>query len=246
MAVCVSTVVQKKFTGSDNAEISHSHPTYVTPDDVTFAVWGLIYTFMLITVVAQFFASGDAEAALGAVCPLTGLDARARLALALLSSAVWLFAFNTESWWTSLVLICIYLVFLLSYYQDVRQLEGYEYWLFVVSASMNSSWLVVATVVNAFLVFGEAGCKDANGVAGNVVTAGFVCVAVAALAVYMAVFGQDLAWVLVAAHALRGIYRMQTIPKADRFPTLAMSAELGHVAQWSCFLVLLVSPVALR
>ena len=42
-------------------DISDQFPTYVTPDGLTFAVWGVIYTLELLLVIAQCSASDDVE-----------------------------------------------------------------------------------------------------------------------------------------------------------------------------------------
>eukprot|EP00971_Amphidinium_carterae_P226840 4498892-Amphidinium_carterae.1 len=55
------------------------------------------------------------------------------------------------------------------------------------------------------------------------------CVAVIACVILL--LQADPAWGFVAAWALRGIYRMQTIENIDRFPTVALNKQIALSAQ---------------
>merc|ERR1739847_147770 len=91
---------------------------------------------------------------------------------------------------------------------------------------MHTSWMLVAFVVSIFFCGRDAGWKDEYGVGGSVPAGIAAVVLVACLACYQAVQHCDLAYAFVAAWALKGIYRMQTVPDKARFPILAMSIPL--------------------
>jgi len=251
-------LAQKKFFGGkDNKVISDTHPTFITPDGLTFAVWGMIYIFLLVTVATQVFPNPLVELFLASTCPMTGLDARARLVAAFLANAIWLPLFNNEYFWSALAVMVVYLSFLLSYYYSYTKftneagiqllsIESLQLANVGVGVSMNASWLLVAFVVSCFFCLGEVGWKDGYGVAGSPASAMAVIVSVAMLALYVGIFRYGLAWVCVAAWALRGIYRMQTYPDKVRFPLLALNrtiADCARLCSWTVLILGLALPV---
>lgn len=228
--------MKKFFGGKDNKQISDEHPTFVSPDGKTFQIWGLIYLFETVTVVAQAVPSQRTDELFGQRCPLTGLDVRERLALAFLANAVWLPVFNNERFWGALVIMFAYLAFLLSACYDVN--DGTttvidERLVFAAGINLSTSWIVVAAMVNSFLCGGLVGWKDEHGVAGSVTAAIVVVVLVAAIVAPLAILRCDLAYPPVSFWALRGIYRMQSIPDKVRFPLLSLNSTLASCAFWS-------------
>uniref|UniRef100_A0A7S2B2D6 Transmembrane protein n=1 Tax=Alexandrium andersonii TaxID=327968 RepID=A0A7S2B2D6_9DINO len=237
---------KKAFGGKDNKQISDEHPTFVSPDGPTFAIWGIIYLFETVTVIAQAFPSDSTEELLGQRCPLTGLDVRERLVAAFLTNAIWLPVFNNERFWSALVIMVVYLGFLLGIYTDVNVTTTtgiYDRLCFVTGITMNASWIVVATMVNTFFCLGEVGWKDEHGAAGSVPAAILAVVVVAVLGAGMALVRCELAWAFVSAWALRGIFRMQTVPDKVRFPLASMSSTLGSCARWCSWGVVLTMVV---
>eukprot|EP00440_Ansanella_granifera_P021409 gb/GFBE01023240.1/.p1 GENE.gb/GFBE01023240.1/~~gb/GFBE01023240.1/.p1 ORF type:complete len:273 (+),score=61.75 gb/GFBE01023240.1/:1-819(+) len=237
---------KKAFGGKDNKQISDEHPTFLSPDGKTFAIWGLIYMLETVLVVAQAFESERTEFLFGQRCPLTGLDVRERLVIAFLLNSIWLPVFNNEYFWTGLCIMAAYLAFLLAVYKDlnVESTEGvFERMAFAAGIAMNASWIVVAFSLSIFFCGGLVGWKDEHGVAGSIPAAVFVIVLVTLLACERAVFSCDLAWAFVAAWALQGIHRMQTVPDKVRFPLGSMSAALGNVAK-VCSAVVVVAMFA--
>merc|ERR1740121_2599297 len=97
------------FFGSDIADISREFPTYVTPDGLTFSIWGVIYLLQLILTVAQCCASWDAEQRLfcrGGV--------RYRIALAFFLNGIWLPTYSSKYFALSLLIIIAYFAALCS------------------------------------------------------------------------------------------------------------------------------------
>eukprot|EP00401_Gymnodinium_catenatum_P019160 CAMPEP_0117526648 /NCGR_PEP_ID=MMETSP0784-20121206/36390_1 /TAXON_ID=39447 /ORGANISM="" /LENGTH=269 /DNA_ID=CAMNT_0005322875 /DNA_START=78 /DNA_END=887 /DNA_ORIENTATION=+ len=230
---------KKVFGGKTNKDISDSYPTYVTPDGATFAVWGLIYLFLLVTAVAQVAPSSHMEAILSGGSSWTGLDVRTRLALAFLVNGLWLPVFSFERFWFALGIMAVYLALLVSIYADLNMatLTASESLIFATGVAMNTSWIVVAFAVNAFVCGAVAGWTDEHNVAGSMPVSVAVVTLVTALGCERAIASCDLAWSFVAAWALRGIYRMQSIPDAVRFPLAAMSSNLATSARIGSFAV---------
>lgn len=237
---------RKLFGGKDNKTISDEHPSFVSPDGKTFAIWGFIYLLETLLVIAQAVPSEHTEELFGQQCPITGLDVRARLALAFLSNAFWLPVFSNEWFWGALAIMAVYLGFLVSVYKDLNVTTTgsiLQYLTFAAGIAMNTSWIVVAFLVSMIFCAGEAGWKDERGVAGSVPVACVAVVFVALLGCERAVRACDLAWAFVAAWALQGIFRMQSIPDRVRFPIGSMNAKLASCAYW-CSILVAVAMVA--
>lgn len=238
---------RKVFGGKDNKELSDTHPTYLSPDGLTFAIWGFIYLFELILIIAQVIEwSPDSKVSVEEVfskkCTLTGLDVRQRLALAFLSNAAWLPFFNNEYFFVALGVMAVYLGLLVSINLDINaSTSGFPLarFIFGTGISMNASWILVAFFLSILFCGGEVGWKDVHGVAGGVTTAIGGIMVVVGIACVRAVSECEMAWAFVAAWALRGIYRMQTIANAERFPPSAMNAALGSWAMWAAYVVIM-------
>lgn len=232
---------KKVFGGLDNKIISDSHPTWASPDGLTFAIWGVIYTMLLVMVVAQEFASSDrTEKVFNRTCHLTGMTVRMRIVIAFLLNGVWLPVFNNQHFTLALGIMTAYLVMLASVYADmnVRNTEGmYEHVVFTTGIAMNLSWICVAFLVSCLFVCGEAGWKDANGIAGSLPVGYMAVFIVAFIGGQRAIVACDLSWAFVASWALRGIYRMQTFPDSTRFPEAALSDTFGMFATCASFAV---------
>lgn len=233
--------------GDDIGTVSKSEPTYVTPDGLTFSVWGLIYLLLFVLTVAQCCASPEDEMLLNRRDCLAGLSVRWRLVLAFVLNALWLPTFSLYLFPLSLIIIVAYLKTLVSILMDVNAKttkNTCQWLLYGVPVSVNASWLVVATMANFFTVAGQLGWKDQYGVNGTVTAALLVVVLVVALGSLMAIALQDVPWALTAAWALQGLYRMHTVP-SESFPTEAMSPVLAQAAQWGVILLVVASQVGL-
>merc|ERR1719333_323970 len=134
--------MKKFFGGKDNKEISDSHPTYVSPDGLTFAIWSFIYLFELILVVAQAIPSERTDYLMSQPCPLTGLDVRARLAMAFMVNGVWLMIWSNENYWAGLAVNTVYCGVLLSLHHSLNSvIVGLtESAVFGAGIAMNASW----------------------------------------------------------------------------------------------------------
>ena len=228
------------LSGNSIGEISDQFPTYVTPDGLTFAVWGVIYSLELLLVIAQCSASEKVEKLLQQPCMLTGLSVRWRLILAFVFNAVWLPIYVNLYFGPALVVIILYLAFLFSAYIDLntKTLDSFFEWVgFGAGIACNVSWVLVATIANKFTWLGELGWKDVYGVAGTPGAAAVAVAVVASLAILVVTMRSDLAWSLVAAWALAGLYRAQTIEDPESFPVEAMNPTLGKIALWSAIVV---------
>jgi hypothetical protein len=233
MTAC-NALTSMGYFGPDNKKLSDENPTYVSPDGLTFAIWGVIYLFELCLVLVQLF-PGSHEEIFTRRCPVTNLDVRQRLVIAFLTNAFWLPIFSARQWWPSQLVISVYLAALLSLYADVnvRSVSGaYEQVFVAAPISLNLSWIVVAFFLGLTVCSRQSGWADAHGVGGSVSWALVICVFVAVAGIASACTG-DVAYPFVAGWALRGIYRMQTVEDPVRFPPAAMSGQLAACAYWA-------------
>jgi len=106
------------FFGGSIGSVSES--TYVTPDGLTFSVWGLIYLLLFVLTVAQCCASPEDEMLLNRRDCLAGLSVRWRLVLAFVLNAFWLPTFSLYLFPLSLIIIVAYLKILVSILMDVN------------------------------------------------------------------------------------------------------------------------------
>jgi len=240
VAVAVAFIIQAignalasyQVFGADNAVISNSHPTWVTPDGVTFSVWGVIYMLEALMLGFQFFATPHAEQLLSKKCTLTGLDVRWRIAIAYTIPAIWQCVFCSELFFAACLLMVMYLVALIFVYKDLNVTHTEsptECFLLTAGIAANLSWVVVATTLSFFTCAGEGGWK-VSGVAGSPTAGVIACFFVTGLAFQRMHENADIAYALVAGWALRGIYRMQTVEKPERFPLEAMNRDVALVA----------------
>lgn len=231
------------FFGGDIGAISDSNPTFVTPDGLTFAVWGVIYLLEAVFVIAQFCPSEFGEELLRAPCPLMCfLPVRVVVSVAFIANAIWLPIYLSQIFWLALVVILVYLWALLAAFIPLTAMSApllcarpsapfsCNRLVYAAPIAANTSWLLVATAANLFTVLGRLGWQDANGVAGSPEAAMLVVFLVTVIACALAIATNDLVWGLVAAWALAGLGRMQSQADAERFPVDSLSPALATIS----------------
>mmetsp|Transcript_127702 Transcript_127702/g.367547 ORF Transcript_127702/g.367547 Transcript_127702/m.367547 type:complete len:287 (+) Transcript_127702:104-964(+) len=220
--------------GLNIGTVSRMYPTYVTPDGLTFAIWGVIYVLLFLLVLAQATADRNTEQILSRACAFSGLSTRTRIVLAFLLNGVWLPFYIGLYFWVAFIIIDLYLLTLVSLYLSLNPVATPTFWSWLsLSAPIatNASWIVGAWCANLFTAAGESGWKDFYGVAGTPEAATVVTLIVMAIATFVAFALGDIAWPTVAAWALAGLYRMQTVPNPAIFPEEAMSPLIATAAR---------------
>jgi len=246
VSIVMNALAGAGIFGKGIGEISDENPTFVTPDGITFAVWGLIYTLLTICVSAQLCPSDNANQLLDQ--KMMNLDVRQRLTIAFLLNAVWLPFYVKEYFWVALAIIVFYFVALASVYTNIntKQTMSFCEWLaYAAPVATNASWVAVASVANLFTCLRVAGWKDEYGVGGSAPAAILVSVLVTGVASLLVFANRSVMWSSVAAWALLGIYRMQTVPDAERFPVDALNSTIASAAMWGVGLVGAASVVGL-
>lgn len=220
------------LSDKSTTQISNENPTYVTPDGITFAIWGFIYLLQLQLVVYQFGTpSEETETLLQK--RFLGLTVRWRIVIFFLMNATWLPVFNKELFWVSQVIIVAYLGASLAVYRDLRPSKTSSFQdavLLTAGISANLSLIVVASCMNMFVCLGEAGWKNEYGVAGTPKATIVVGAGVALIAIERVLHGKDVVYGFVTGWALLGVYRMQTTEDETKFPSAARDASLASTA----------------
>ena len=196
------------FNHTNNTIISKQNPTSLTPDGITFAIWGPIYLFEFFTLIQQCSPSKFS------------LSNRKWLSSAFLLNAIWLPTFAYGYWWLSLFIISAYLWSLQRLYDNEIKIDygNHKLWRDKVGTyigiSMNMAWVVVATLLNVTIVFRNS--KIVYTTSGNHIIGGnadwaIACVVVATtLATYKIFYHADIFYGLTTVWALFGIHRNQT------------------------------------
>jgi len=244
-ALFASGLVSNKSIG----QISNENPTFVTPDGLTFSIWGVIYSLESLMVVMMSLNPSSLQELFTSTDTVMGMSLRWRLTVAFLLNAIWLPAYvSLESFYLSFVIIVAYLIALGTAYSSLNPLAhaSVHQWITVgAGVSCNISWVVVATCANFFNVLGHNGIIDENGVEGSVMLALLAVFGVTTVSVVQGLLSLDPAWPAVGAWALAGIYRTQTYPNPDRFPLASQSRTLAAAAFYCSIALGIVSVLTL-
>jgi len=209
----VIAAATKLYNNTTNMEISSQNPTTLTPDGLTFSVWGPIYLLELCLVMYQCRAGIDCFPG----------NARNWLSAAFILNAGWLPFFAYHLWWLSLMTIIAYGGALRQAYVHMRvqyhgparitdKIFGFA------AVSMNLAWVVIATLLNVSIVFRNSNIVTTyHGktlVGGNLDWAIACIVLATTIAFYLLLEHGDFVYAVTTAWALFGIYRMQTQAQA--------------------------------
>lgn len=98
------------FGGSSNAQVSNEHPTFLTPDGLTFSVWSVIYTFQGLFTIYQIipiFQNSHAGVS----------RARFWVVVLYVANCLWLPVFSHELFWLAFMLMLVMDVSLVMIYR---------------------------------------------------------------------------------------------------------------------------------
>lgn len=186
------------INGMDQRTVSDKYMTLITPAPMTFSVWGVIYSLLLITIIWLIIKQNDDSIAMliRAISPLIWLN----FAL----NALWIVAFSFEMIALSAALIFLILLTLTQIgIKLVRQVDFNRKILPALTFGIYAGWVTVATVVNiaAWLVKIE---WDGFGLSADVWTT-FTLVAALVVITYIVSELKNVMFTLVSAWAYYGI-----------------------------------------
>ena len=108
--------VGEKPICKNNSQQSDHNPTYLTPDGLTFSIWGIIYLFELFFTVYQALPESR-----GGGFELAVFDnVRPYVTFAFILNGTWLILFSFSLWWLSQAVIFAYLYCIVKAYQHLE------------------------------------------------------------------------------------------------------------------------------
>jgi translocator protein len=202
------------FNNENNSTISKDHPTLFTPAGYAFSIWGLIFSFLGIFCLFQFFGGDDKEKVPVIVNVLFQFN--------LFCNGVWGVAFSYKIFWLSVLIMLCLLVSLILIHKELhigrdlfkpksRPSAQYIfklvnarrfYWAVMFPFSLYLGWISVATIAN-FSIFFSA--EPISWTSGAEVWSIIMQVVAASLAVIMIIRESDMTFAGVVAWALIAI-----------------------------------------
>lgn len=139
-----------RINGTTTGEVSDSYPNLFAPIGITFAIWGLIYVLLAVYTIHQFGVWGDAKS------KTTGKLLTRITPLYIVTSVIntaWVFVWQYEIIWLSLLLIISLLVCLIiiNILISNEKLSRSERWLIKFPFNVYFGWITVATIANAVI-----------------------------------------------------------------------------------------------
>lgn len=232
----------------NNAQQSDTNPTYLTPDGLTFSIWGIIYLFELFFTVYQAI-----PVARGGGYELSVFDnVRPYVIFAFILNGLWLIIFSFSLWWLSQLVIVAYLYCIVKAYQHLQvdwfsqidtdgNVVGIKRKLFTYAPfGFQAAWLVVATTLNVGVVGYNNGWTPPPDFGVMIIAVVMV------INVYLQLTRADVCYAFVSCWALAGIVRQQTNPQklwpVDKMPP---SIEIIHWANFAIAFIIGTSVVGL-
>lgn len=184
--------------GLQTGEVSALYESYFTPAGFTFAIWGVIYTGLLLYAGYQLFPGRADEASLVVV-------GRLFVGNCLLNSA-WLFAWHYQALGVSMLLMLGILATLAFIYRNIA--AGGEASLLVsIPFTLYLAWICVATLANASALQTSLGLNDV--LLSHVHWTVAKIALAAAVGATVSILRRDFVFVLVVAWAAYGISAKQ-------------------------------------
>jgi hypothetical protein len=190
--------------GNTSADISNQYPTYFTPANYAFSIWGIIYLLMLSYAIYQALPSQRANP-----------DARKIGWLFILTcvfNCLWLTLFQYNLIFLSVVVILAFLLTLIAIYLrlDIGRaaISSADRWLIHLPFSVYLGWLSVATIANIALFGVSQNWSDPLGIAAPTWAAIMIVVATVA-GLILATTRRDAGFVLVLVWAFIAIINKQ-------------------------------------
>ena len=233
----------------NNAQQSDANPTYLTPDGVTFAIWGLIYLMELIFTVYQALPSSK-----GGGFGVAQLDScRPYVISAFVLNGLWLILFSFSLWWLSQLVIVSYLYCIVKAYEHLqiswfsqvdedgaavpisRKICCYA------AFGLQTGWLVVATTLGLGVVGRNNGWTPPPDFGVMMITV------IVLLNAYLSLTRADAFYNFISCWALAGIVRMQNdAPASSSKPSvLPRSDQIIHWCNFGFYCILIVGIIGL-
>lgn len=211
------------INGLSQKEISDMYLTLITPSPSTFRIWSVIYTLLLISIIAIIIKKQDPyyRCAIDQISILFWISCIFNIA--------WIFAFSYLQLKLSVLLIFVFVITLSLICQKLLNIQEGKRWLLPLTFGIYTGWLFIATVVNiaAMLVKLE---WNGFGIADNIWAIIILIIAVL-LAIFVLMKNHNAVFPLPIAWAYLGIYQFLKAPEGfnGEFVFLQIIALIGIV-----------------
>ena len=204
--------------GVTSADVSDMYPTLITPAGFTFAIWGIIYTLLLLFTVYQLLPKNRDKPFLSQVGMLFGLSSACNVC--------WLFLWHYDYITYSLVLMLALLASLILVYRRLdigKTAVSIKERVFVhLPFSVYMGWISIATIANVSVALTAVGWNG-GGIEPSTWAVAIICVALL-LSLAVLVTRKDIAYTLVVVWALLGIMTSQSEQES-----IVLASEIGIV-----------------
>lgn len=130
------------INGLSQKEISDRYITLITPSPSTFSIWGVIYLFMLISIIVMIVRN-DKEYYQKAISEISLL-----FRISCVLNVIWILAFSFVLIELSVILIFAFLITLSLISMKLKKIHTEGYFILPLTFGLYSGWLFIATVVN--------------------------------------------------------------------------------------------------
>jgi hypothetical protein len=211
--------------GETNKVVSDKYASYFTPAGYAFSIWGLIFTALGIFVIYQALSRNKSNPKLDKVHLFFMFSALAMIG--------WVFSFNNEVIWLSMIMIFLtwlplaFVYFRLNAFGILTppNYGSMDYWMINWPFILYFAWLTVANVANFFILAVDMGWASVN----TPLSSSIAIAIVSAVGLAMLLCYSDIFFVMVVFWAVMAI-RVKHI-----------SSEIIATAALTCFVVLTVA-----
>jgi hypothetical protein len=204
--------------GVTSADVSDMYPTLITPAGFTFAIWGIIYTLLLLFTVYQLLPKNRDKPFLSQVGLLFGLSSACNIC--------WLFLWHYDYITYSLALMLALLASLILIYLRLgigKTAVSIKEMVFVhLPFSVYLGWISIATIANVSVALTAVGW-DGLGIEASTWAVAIICVALL-LSFAVLATRKDIAFCFVVVWALLGILTKQSEQEG-----IVLASEIGIV-----------------
>lgn len=130
------------INGLSQQDISNMYPTLITPAASTFSIWGVIYAFVIVSIIVMILKSEDTYYA-------EAIDKISYLFwVSCILNSLWIISFSYDLIGLSTLIIFAFLIVLVIIVKQIGKIQTKKHWLLPITFGMYTGWLFIATVVN--------------------------------------------------------------------------------------------------
>jgi hypothetical protein len=211
------------INGLSQKQISDMYITLITPSPATFSIWGVIYSLLIISIIAMIVKKNDSYYK-SAIDEITVL-----FRISCILNIMWIVAFSYLQIELSTLFILGFLIVLTMICLKLRKIQGGKRLLLPLTFGLYTGWLFIATVVNIAAMLVKL---KWNGFGINDETWAIVILIISVILVFLVLQrNRNAAFPLPIAWAYFGIYQFLKAPEGfkGQFGSLEITALVGIV-----------------